>query len=177
MSPCIETITPLQADILSGLARACFIETFGHLYPSDDLAAFLEASYAPDRLSREIEAEKSCVFGLFIDGEMVGYGQVGPVGLPHDEADLEQDGEIKRLYLLKAHHQKGLGQMLMERALAECHTVFPQRPLWVGVWSENFRAQKFYQKYGFDKVGEYQFPVGKTLDDEWIMRRAYDEAS
>ncbi len=46
------------------------------------------------------------------------------------------------------------------------------RTLWVGVWSENFGAQRFYARYGFERVGEYLFPVGQTNDHEFIFRRA-----
>jgi ribosomal protein S18 acetylase RimI-like enzyme len=36
--------------------------------------------------------------------------------------------------------------------------------IWIGVWSENLGAQRFYARRGFEKVGEYGFPVGKTVD-------------
>jgi len=39
------------------------------------------------------------------------------------------------------------------------------------VWSENLRAQSLYRGYGFEKAGEYSFPVGETLDRELIFRR------
>jgi ribosomal protein S18 acetylase RimI-like enzyme len=44
-------------------------------------------------------------------------------------------------------------------------------PLYVGVWSENYGAQRFYARYGFRKVGEYGFPVGTTVDHEFILKR------
>jgi hypothetical protein len=51
------------------------------------------------------------------------------------------------------------------------------RPLWIGVWSENHGAQRLYGRHGFVKVGEYEFPVGKTRDQEFILRReAFPEA-
>ena len=50
------------------------------------------------------------------------------------------------------------------------------RTLWIGVWSENLGAQRFYARYGFHKVGEYEFPVGETRDREFILRRASSSA-
>ena len=38
-------------------------------------------------------------------------------------------------------------------------------------WSGNRKAQKLYEAYGFEKAGEYQYPVGRWLDDEFILRR------
>jgi ribosomal protein S18 acetylase RimI-like enzyme len=43
--------------------------------------------------------------------------------------------------------------------------------LWIGVWSENLGAQRFYARRGFQKVGEYGFHVGRTIDREFILRR------
>ena len=45
------------------------------------------------------------------------------------------------------------------------------RTLWVGVWSENLGAQRFYARYGFALAGEYAFPVGRVRDREFIFRR------
>ena len=46
------------------------------------------------------------------------------------------------------------------------------RDIWIGVWSENFGAQRFYERQGFAKVGEYGFHVGRTVDREFILRRS-----
>jgi hypothetical protein len=39
------------------------------------------------------------------------------------------------------------------------------------VWSENHGAQRLYARYGFDKIGEYGFPVGQTIDREFILKQ------
>jgi RimJ/RimL family protein N-acetyltransferase len=44
-------------------------------------------------------------------------------------------------------------------------------PLYVGVWSGNSGAQRLYGRFGFEKIGEYDFPVGEHLDREYILRR------
>ena len=45
------------------------------------------------------------------------------------------------------------------------------RRIWIGVYSENHGAQRFYQRRGWRKVGEYHFPVGTVRDLEWILRK------
>ena len=37
----IRRATPADAAALSAIAERCFVETFGHLYPPEDLQAFL----------------------------------------------------------------------------------------------------------------------------------------
>ena len=45
------------------------------------------------------------------------------------------------------------------------------RTLWLGVYSENEGAQRFYARYGFEHAGEYEYPVGEARDREFIYRR------
>lgn len=165
----IRRATPADAERVADLARRCFTETFGHLYPPEDLAYFLAVSYTPDT-QREALEDPRCAIWLLEDGdEAIGHVYVGPCGLPHPDAD-EAHGEIKRLYILQRAHNGGWGAKLMQSAMDWLLREGP-RTLWVGVWSENFGAQRFYARYGFEKAGEYLFPVGATRDHEFIFRR------
>jgi ribosomal protein S18 acetylase RimI-like enzyme len=42
----------------------------------------------------------------------------------------------------------------------------------LSVYIDNHRARRFYERYGFEEVGRYAFPVGGTIDDDRIMRLA-----
>ena len=107
--------------------------------------------------------------GTRTDGVAVGYASAGPAGLPHDDLTPEH-GELYRLYMLAAHQGGGVGRQLLETVLAWLEKDGP-RPLWIGVWSQNFGAQRLYGRLGFEKVGDYIFPVGETKDEEFILRR------
>lgn len=169
MSYAIRRAVPADAERVADIARRNFTETFGHLYPPEDLAYFLDTSYIP-ATQRELLEDPRCAVWLLEDGdETIGHILVGPCGLPHPEAR-EADGEIKRLYLLARAHNGGWGAQLMQTALDWLLRDGP-RTLWVGVWSENLGAQRFYARYGFGRVGEYLFPVGRTHDHEFIFRR------
>jgi ribosomal protein S18 acetylase RimI-like enzyme len=78
-------------------------------------------------------------------------------------------GEIKRLYVRQETQGSGLGSRLLTLALD--WLAAPGRRLWIGVWSQNHGAQRLYARHGFRRVGAYQFPVGRTLDDEFILSR------
>lgn len=47
-----------------------------------------------------------------------------------------------------------------------------REPLYIGVWSENFGAERLYARHGFQRVGEYLFPVGEHRDLEFILKRS-----
>ena len=165
----IRRATPADAERVADLARRNFTETFGALYPPEDLAYFLDTSYIAET-QREALQDPRCAIWLLEDGEeAIGHIYVGPCGLPHAGVG-EGDGEIKRLYILSRAHNGGWGAKLMQTAMDWLLRDGP-RTLWVGVWSENLGAQRFYQRYGFAKVGDYLFPVGQTHDHEFIFRR------
>lgn len=157
---------------LSALATRTFCDTFGHLYPPEDLAAFLARSYAEDKLAAEV-ADPTQFWRIVWDeaGLAVAYLQCGPVTLPHPEANPATQGELKRLYVDASAQGKGLGRRLMAVALDHFAERYGRAPQWIGVWSENRKALSLYEGYGFAPVGEYQFAVGNTRDDEFILRR------
>ena len=165
----IRRATVADAALMSRIATDTFVETFGHLYPPEDLAYFLLNSYSPAAQREMLEKESVAMWLLERDGVPVGHACAGACGLPHTEASTA-DGELKRLYVLREAHNGGWGSKLFETALAWLEKDGP-RTLWIGVWSENLGAQRFYARYGFERAGEYKFPVGNTLDDEFILRR------
>jgi ribosomal protein S18 acetylase RimI-like enzyme len=169
MATTLRRATVDDAQALSTLAARTFTETFGHLYPSEDLAAFLAESYALERQRTILAHPDYAVWFLEVDGVPVGHAAAGPCGLPHPEV-APGDGEIKRLYLLPGHQGGGNGTALMREAMAWLLRAGP-RTLWVGVWSENFGAQRFYARHGFARVGQYLFQVGSIHDPEFILRR------
>ncbi|ATQ43720.1 GNAT family N-acetyltransferase [Caulobacter mirabilis] len=169
MPPTIRRATLDDADALSRIGAETFTETFGHMYPPQDLAAFLPEAYGPERTRRDLADPAKASWLVEADGVVVGYATAGPCDLPHAEVT-SACGELKRLYVLKAHQGGGTGSRLLAETLGWLEKDGP-RPLWIGVWSENYGAQRLYGRMGFEKVGEYDFVVGETRDHEFILRR------
>lgn len=165
----IRRAGPADAEALADIGARTFAETFGHQYPPEDLADFLASHHTPARALGWLTREDAAVWLVEADGEAVGHALVGPCGLPHPEARSDEP-ELKRIYLLKAFHGGGLGKRLMDEALAWAEREGPRR-IWIGVWSENHRAIRLYEGAGFEKVGEYEFVVGRVRDQEFILRR------
>ena len=99
----------------------------------------------------------------------IGYVTACPAHLPHPDV-APGDGEIQRLYIVRGHQGGGRGTALLRTALEWLERDGP-RTLWIGVWSENYGAQRFYARHGFEVVGEYSFMVGDHADREFITRR------
>lgn len=171
-TPVIRRAVATDARTLALLGAATFTETFGHLYPPQDLQSFLNESHTALSWAQKLADARRATWIATLDAAAVGFITVGPCKLPIENLP-STAGEIQQLYVLARHHNLRLGTQLMSRGMewleAEGHA-----PLYIGVWSENYGAQRFYGRYGFSKVGEYEFPVGGTLDQEFILRRRPD---
>jgi ribosomal protein S18 acetylase RimI-like enzyme len=170
----IRPAQPDDAPALATLGARTFLDTFvGEFaipYPADDLEAHMRKAFSVAAFA-ELLADPACRTWIAKDasGAPVGYGAVGPNSLPHPEA-MPGETELYRLYVDRSRFGSGLGARLMDVALAHLDPAGTAR-VWLGVWSGNHRAQAFYARYGFRKVGDYKYPVGRWLDDEFIFRR------
>ncbi len=159
-----------DAPALAELGAATFIESFGQLYGPADLQAFLDESHSVRAYGKALADPAYALWVAERDGQAIGYAQAGPCGLPHADAS-PADGDLKRLYLLQSAQNGGVGAALFAQALAWLERDGP-RTLWISVWSENYGAQRFYGRYGFEFAGEYAFIVGEQRDREFMYRRA-----
>jgi ribosomal protein S18 acetylase RimI-like enzyme len=169
MAPVIRRANTADADALARIGADTFVATFGHLYSAEDLATFLAESHAPAAYARYLADDAYALWLLEDGGKALGYALAGPANLPHHELRAG-DGELKRLYVDAALQNGGWGAKLFAEALAWLERDGP-RTLWISVWSENHGAQRFYARHGFEKAGEYEFPVGNQRDREFIFRR------
>jgi ribosomal protein S18 acetylase RimI-like enzyme len=164
----IRPAGPADASKLAALGAATFVETFGHLYKDEDLAAFLKESHSAEAYE-ELLADDAWRIWIAetAEGQAVGFAVAGPCSLPVPDRP-ENSGELSRLYILKSHQGGGLGTRMIEPILKYLRARFEN--IYLSVYSENYGAQKLYQRYGFEKIADYFFMVGDHADPEWIMQ-------
>lgn len=159
--------TPQDAMILDRIFGTTFCDTFAHLYRPEDLDAFL-ASFGIEDWEQQL-CDPSYAFRIAeVDGTPIGFVKLGPVKLP---VELDVPAILlDQLYVLKQHHGAGIAQALMEWALAEASRRGVEE-MFLTVFIENQRARRFYDRYGFEAVGRYDFMVGSQADHDIIMRK------
>ena len=157
-----------DASALAVLGRDSFVETFAHLYHPDDLASFLDSAYSveatvadiadPDRIIRVVES----------DGQLVAYCKLALT----PSLDFDLGGcdclELKQLYLLSGQQGSGIAGQLMDWVKTVAIAQGKNRIV-LSVWSGNAKAQHFYSKHGYRKIGETYFMVGTQRDDEFVF--------
>ena len=158
--------TVADAALLSRLGAETFTETFGHLYTPENLAAFL-TNHAVENWERELADPRYTIRLAEQDGQAVAFAKLGPPGLPF--AVTGPTAELKQFYVLKPWHGTGVAPALMDRVLSESRARGAGQ-LFLSVFVDNHRAQRFYARYGFEAVGSYAFMVGTHADEDIIMR-------
>ena len=76
--------------------------------------------------------------------------------------------ELKRFYVDRPWQGRGLAGELMAAA-ERAAQARGAREMWLGVWERNQRAQAFYLKCGFRKVGKKIFVVGTDPQTDDVM--------
>jgi diamine N-acetyltransferase len=158
--------TAEDASTIGAVFRESFVDTFGHLYAPEDLAAFL-GGFTPEVWRSDLSAPAFAFRLAEEDGEAAGYVKLGPTTLPHVEPGAAM--ELRQFYLLSRWQGRGIASKLMEWTLAEARRRGAET-LYLSVFIDNHRARRFYERYGFSYVGPYKFMVGNHADEDMVLR-------
>ena len=152
---------------LAQMARRSFTDTFGTLYRQEDLALFLDQAFGSSGLPADLTDPAYRVRVATEQGRIVGYCKVGPVTFPGEWPETAM--ELHQLYILSDHHGAGLAPVLMDWALDAMRAQGASEVV-LSVYVDNHRARRFYERYGFEEIGQYTFMVGSHEDDDRLMR-------
>ncbi len=158
-----ETVAPLAVNI--------FNDTFADnpLNKPEDMQSYIAEFLSVETFRRDL-ADKDLIFFIAeIDDKIIGYAKLREYSNEDCVSD-ENPIELNKLYVAHDFHGQGIAQSLMEKCFAEAKSKNYQT-MWLGVWEFNFRAQRFYEKLGFNKVGSHIFQLGSDAQTDWIMER------
>ena len=168
MTPTCRVAGVDDAEAIDRVFRVSFLDTFAHLYQPEDLESFL-SKFSLAAWRAELGDERFKFRLADADGQPIGFVKLGPPELPVDA-----DGpwiELRQLYVLNEWRGAGAARELMDWALAEARAC-GVHDLYLTVYTDNHRARRFYEKYGFVEVGPYAFMVGEQADEDIIMKVA-----
>ena len=78
--------------------------------------------------------------------------------------------ELSKLYVLPDAHGGGIATSLVERCVSSARER-GAASVWLGVNQLNTRANRFYEKSGFERVGVKRFKVGARYEDDFVRAR------
>ena len=163
--------------MLAALAGRLFQEAFAAENTPEDMRAYL-AEHFPEAALRRLLLDPACHVLVLEDGATpVGWallvaGRSAPrdVGTGRAEAPPGGEVEIRRFYVDGRLHGGAAAPALLVAVLARARAV-GARAVWLAVWEHNRRAQAFYRKHGFRRVGAQAFHLGlETQNDDVLLR-------
>ena len=156
-----------DSSMLAELGSKTFYDSFIAFNTEEDMAKYLSEHYSEEIQMSEIQDPNT----VFLIAEENG----APVGYAKLKGQSKGDGvagtnpmELQRIYAIQEYIGKGVGLALMKESISEAK----ERGfncLWLGVWEKNVRAIKFYEKWGFQKVGNYIFMLGEDVQKDFTM--------
>lgn len=155
--------------LLQEMSVQTYYETFGGSSTIEDMQQYLDGAYNTRKLMDELKNPNTLFFFALWDGELAGYMKLN---LPQAQSDINdpESMEIERFYIAKRFQRKKLGSKLMGKAM-EVAREQNKTYLWLGVWENNYRAQRFYRKMGFQIFGKHPFQMGSKTETDLLMRK------
>jgi len=171
----VRPAEPADVPVLAAVAAATFQLACPPSMSRDRVEAFVAEVLSPERFADHLADPARQVLLAERDGTALGYAML-VAGEPHD-ADvraavrLRPTVELSKIYVLPQAHGTGAAALLMARAL-EWAVEVGAAGVWLGVNQQNERAQRFYTKSGFERVGTKRFLVGGQHEDDYVLERA-----
>jgi len=161
---------PTDASVLAEFGARTFYETFAADNTPEDMSRHLASAWSPALQAAELEdPQLETLLAVGPDGALAGFAQLRAQHAPACVAT-RHPIELKRFYVDRPWQGRGLARALMSE-VEQAARRRGARELWLGVWERNERAQAFYRKCGFEKVGTQIFVVGSDPQTDNVMLR------
>jgi len=164
----IKTASLKEIALLQQIGRQTFFETFAAHNSAENMKKYLEEGFSLEKLTAELQDENAAFYFAWLDDQVIGYLKLN-FGASQTELKDDKALEIERIYVLKEFHGKKVGQLLYERAIQVAEQANAAY-VWLGVWEENPRAIRFYQKNGFVAFDKHIFRLGDEEQTDIMMK-------
>ena len=161
-----------DANYIAKMGAHVFTVTFGHSVSDKDLQSYLSSAYTPEAVAKDISnPDKKMIVATDDEGSIRGFVAVGRGGSEKCLEDLEGTGELHRLYVDVSAHGQGVGTLLV-KSIEQVAKEAGVKNMWLGVWEENYRAIRAYERWGYRTVGDHDFWLGTVVQRDFIMTKA-----
>lgn len=156
----IKKATESDIDLLITIGKKTFIEAHSNSATKEELNTYLNQSYHPDKVLNELQDVNNHFHLIYYNNEPAGFSKI-TIGDENQNPLLNQVTKLERIYIYKAFYSKKLGLELLNFNI-NLSKQLNQKGMWLYVWVGNERAINFYNKIGFEIIGEYDFKLSET---------------
>jgi ribosomal protein S18 acetylase RimI-like enzyme len=170
----VRLATPADAATLADVAAATFPLACPPTASPESIADFISKNLTLTSFEGYLEDPGRVLFLAIEDGAAIGYAML-VVAEPTDpdvaaSITLRPTSELSKLYVRPGHHGAGISVALVAAATDSARAA-GCTGMWLGVNEENARANRFYEKSGFVRVGTKTFQLGETHESDFVRER------
>ncbi|HMR83583.1 MAG TPA: GNAT family N-acetyltransferase [Niabella sp.] len=165
----IKKVTLNDIEALQKTGRQTFYETFAAVNTEENMTQYLEEKFSIEKLTAELNDKNSLFYFAVSGNNIIGYLKLN-TGPSQTELQDDKAIEIERIYVQQAYQGRKAGQLLYEKAMQ----IAEQKKasyVWLGVWEENRRALRFYNKNGFVEFDRHIFKLGNEEQTDLMMKK------
>ncbi|MFN4083343.1 MAG: GNAT family N-acetyltransferase [Bacteroidia bacterium] len=162
----IITCSHKHYALLADLGSTTFFEAYKNLHKHEDIKQYNDNNYNFDVIKQNLKNSNILYFVAYNNFKEVGYIKLIKNVKVEGIDDVVM--ELEKIYVLPEFYGTGAGDALMQKAI-ETTKQNGYDKLYLGVWQENKRAIKFYQKHQFEIFGTRTFQLGSTTCNDFLM--------
>ena len=148
------------------------MESHGHSAAPETMQEYITKSFSEEACFTQLQDENNIFSAIYYNNKPAGFSKI-IFNTPQPSVPIDPVTKMERLYLLKEYYDLKLGHQLMQHAIG-LSLAAGQKGMWLHVWKENHRAIRFYQKQGFEIVGESDFVLTASHSNpNWVMLLRY----
>ena len=171
----IRTAEQTDAGTLAFVAAVTFPLACPPHTTREDAAQFVIENLGPDSFARYLADPNRVLLVAEQGATAIGYTMI-VFGEPADPdvaaaVTISPTSELSKCYVVPGYHGQGVSRRLMQASIDAARSR-GAAGLWLGVNQENVRAQRFYAKSGFERVGTKRFRVGENWESDFVFERS-----
>lgn len=166
----IRAATLQDASVIADIGARVFDATFAHTCTKEDMTNYLADNFTPEILSAELKDSQKFFTVACLDEQVVAFSclTLGSHEPCVEHIPEPERIELQRLYADLNVHGKGVARTLMDASLKRASEL-GRSYVWLGVWEHNYRARRFYERFGFKQVGSHDFWLGEERQTDDIF--------
>ena len=156
----IRLASSTDAEFIALLGRVTFQETFGHYFrDKNDLLDYYNRTFSVEKIRSGLEKSDNIFWISLVDDLPVGYAKL-KLNSPTEFSPSANICQLQKIYVLKDFLSMKIGLELQNNLLTTAKEKGFEK-IWLSVLGSNERAINFYNRSGFEKIGDDDFQIGK----------------
>ncbi len=160
-----------DAAAIVNISRETFYNAYAAFNTAKNMNKFMNEFFSLEKIKQELQEENTIYLLAYSNNNIAGYVKLKDKALPEINLSNDNTVEIARIYTSTNNINKGIGSIMMNECIDYAKKL-KRSFIWLGVWENNLKAIRFYERFGFKKTGEHVFALGDDLQTDWLMIKA-----